>query len=96
MGMVSQAICSLYSSCTKVSVLQLMLLNLCPVSRNVAILDLKEGKVKSLSCVQLSATPWLWPARLLCPWDFPGKNTGVGCHTLLQGIFPTQEKIHFR
>ena len=28
--------------------------------------------------------------RLLCPWDFPGKNTGVGCHALLQGIFPTQ------
>jgi len=27
--------------------------------------------------------------RLLCPWDFPGKNTGVGCHFLLQGIFPT-------
>ena len=26
----------------------------------------------------------------LCPWDFPGKNTGVGCHYLLQGIFPTQ------
>ena len=25
-----------------------------------------------------------------CPWDFPGKNTGVGCHFLLQGIFPTQ------
>ena len=24
-------------------------------------------------------------ARLLCPWDFPGKNTGVGCHLLLQG-----------
>ena len=24
------------------------------------------------------------------PWDFPGKNTGVGCHFLLQGIFPTQ------
>ena len=30
------------------------------------------------------------PARLLCPWDFPGKNTGVGCHFLPQGIFPTQ------
>ena len=28
--------------------------------------------------------------RLLCPWDSPGKNTGVGCHALLQGIFPTQ------
>ena len=29
------------------------------------------------------------PTRLICPWDFPGKNTGVGCHFLLQGIFPT-------
>ena len=28
--------------------------------------------------------------RFLCPWDFPGKNTGEGCHFLLQGIFPTQ------
>ena len=32
----------------------------------------------------------LQPARLLCPWDTQGKNTGVGCHFLLQGIFPTQ------
>ena len=32
----------------------------------------------------------LQPARLLCPWDFPGKNTGVGCYFILQGIFPTQ------
>ena len=30
------------------------------------------------------------PARLLRPWDSPGKNTGVGCHFLLQGISPTQ------
>ena len=29
-------------------------------------------------------------ARLLCPWDSPGKNTTVHCHTLLQGIFLTQ------
>ena len=29
-------------------------------------------------------------ARLLCPWDFPGQNTVVGCHFLLQGIFLTQ------
>ena len=35
----------------------------------------------------------LQPARLLCPWDFPGKNTGVGCHFLLQGIFPAQGSI---
>ena len=32
----------------------------------------------------------LQPARLLHPWDFPGKNTTVGCHFLLQEIFPTQ------
>ena len=32
----------------------------------------------------------LQPTRLHCPWDFPGKDTGVGCHFLLQGIFPTQ------
>ena len=28
--------------------------------------------------------------RLLCPWNFPGKNTGVGCHFLLQEVFPIQ------
>ena len=28
--------------------------------------------------------------RLLCPWDFPGKSTVVGCHFLLQEMFPTQ------
>ena len=33
----------------------------------------------------------LKPARLLFPWDSPGKNTGVGCHFLLQEIFPTQD-----
>ena len=32
----------------------------------------------------------LHPARLLCSWDFSGKNTGVGCHSLLQGNLPTQ------
>ena len=30
-----------------------------------------------------------WPTRLPHPWDSPGKNTGVGCHFLLQGIIPT-------
>ena len=47
--------------------------------------------MKSLSHVLLFATPcsvaYLAP---LCPWVFPSKNTGVGCHILLQGIFPTQ------
>ena len=32
----------------------------------------------------------LQPTRLLCPWDSPGKNTGVDSHALLQGIFPNQ------
>ena len=32
----------------------------------------------------------LQPTRLLCPWYSPGKNTGVGCHALLLGIFSTQ------
>ena len=32
----------------------------------------------------------LGPTRLLSPWDFPGKNTGVGCHFPLQRIIPPQ------
>ena len=42
-------------------------------------------------CAQSCPALWLcglWPARLLCPWDSPGKNTGVGCHFLLQGDPP--------
>ena len=45
---------------------------------------------QSFSHVWFFATPWTVPARLLRPWGFPGKNTGVGRHFLLQGIFPTQ------
>ena len=36
--------------------------------------------------VQLFTAPWTVPARLLCPWDFPGENTGIGCHFLLHVI----------
>src|SRR5574341_1514981 len=47
--------------------------------------------MKSLSRVRLLATPWTVACtKLLRPWDFPDKSTGVGCHFLLQGIFPTQ------
>ena len=50
--------------------------------------------LSSFSHVQLfaaySPTYGLYPARLLCPWDSPGKSTGMGCHVLLRGIFPTQ------
>ena len=53
----------------------------------------REGEVKLLSRVRLFVTPWSptrVPTRILCPWDFPGNSTGVDCHFLLQGIFPTQ------
>ena len=36
------------------------------------------------SCVPFFGTPWTVVHQALCPWDSPGKNTGVGCHTLLQ------------
>ena len=42
------------------------------------------------SCVQLCVTLWLQPARLLCPWDFLGVNSGVYCCVLLQGVFLPQ------
>ena len=48
-------------------------------------------KVKSLSHIRLLATHGLQPTRLLCPWDFPGKSTGVGCHCLLR--MPRKEVI---
>ena len=48
---------------------------------------------KSVSCSVASDSlqpHGLQPTRLLCPWNSPGKNTAVGCHFLLQSIFPTQ------
>ena len=44
----------------------------------------------SLSRGQLFATLWTVAPRFLCPWDSPGKNTGVGSHSLLHRISPTQ------
>ena len=37
----------------------------------------------------------LHPTRLVCLWDSPGKNTEVGCHCLLQGVFPPRDQTHF-
>ena len=42
------------------------------------------------SCLTLCNYMDCSPTRLLCPWDSLGNNTGVGCHFLFQGIFPTQ------
>ena len=52
---------------------------------------LSQQQCQSLSCVRFFVTSrTVAPARLLCPWDSLGKNTGVGCHSLLQRIFLTQ------
>ena len=40
--------------------------------------------LRCLGCAQCLQPSGLHPARLLCPWDFPGKDTGVGCHAFLQ------------
>ena len=50
------------------------------------------GKKASVRGSIMSDSLWLhWPEPTspFCPWDFPGKNTGVGSYSLLQGIFPT-------
>ena len=52
------------------------------------VLIISYVKCWSLSCVQPFVTPWT--ARFLCPWNSPGKNTGVGIHSSIQGIFLIQ------
>ena len=47
--------------------------------------------IHTYMCIHAQFCPTMWspelqPARILCPWDFPGKNTGVGCHFLLQCV----------
>ena len=65
--------------------------------------SLKRSKISMLCHAMLShfrrawlfATYELGPSRILCPWEFPGKNTGEGCRALLQGIFQTKELIPY-
>ena len=52
-----------------------------------------ESESESISHSVVPRFLWLYglgSTKLLCPWNFPGKNTGVGSHSLLQGISPTQ------
>ena len=51
---------------------------------------LRKLKCNPQSRIFIKHSHRLSPARLLCPWNFPGKNIGAGCHSLLQGIFQTQ------
>ena len=60
---------------------------------NQNALQLHFGECVSERHSAMSNPLWthgLLPIRLLCLWDFPCKNTGVGCHSLLQGLFLTQ------
>ena len=51
--------------------------------------DFSYGGLVAKSCPTLG-TPRTVAYQAVSPWDSPGKNTGVGCHFLLQGIFLTQ------
>ena len=58
---------------------------------NTYHIRLSESETVSHSVVSNSLQPpWTEARQTPCPWDSPDKNTGVGCHGLLQGIFPTQ------
>ena len=53
-------------------------------------IKIKDGRMSACSVASAVLDPLGRSLRLLCPRDSPGKNTGVGCHALLQGIFLTQ------
>ena len=69
-----------------------------PISKSVSPIPtwyLKPLRIMCACSVTSVVSDSMWPyglqlTRLLCPWDSPGKITGVGCHFLLQGIFLTQ------
>ena len=64
-----------------------------PVSSALAGVFFTTESSGSISCSAVSdslPSHGLQPAKPLCPWNSPSKNTGVGCHFLLQGIFSTQ------
>jgi len=57
---------------------------------NVIVVFVPAGSVAQLCPTLFNPLDYQESARLLCPWDSPGKNTGVGCHALLHGIIPIQ------
>ena len=77
------ALYALLASCT----LRPMLTHTCAAGSLFGQMALYlDSRFVCVSCSVMSNSLWphgLWPARLLCPWNFPGKSTGVGCHFLL-------------
>ena len=51
--------------------------------------DSNYGGLVARSCLTL-VPPWTLALQAVSPWDSPGKNTEVGCHFILQGLFLTQ------
>ena len=59
-------------------------------------LNLQLATDRKVNCSAGGTLLWphrLQPARLLCPWNFPGKNTGVGCHSFCRGSSPPRDWI---
>ena len=81
-------VCSLYG-CVHCLLLQLCWTRARMLSRAAVTLDTCM-RAQSHSCVLLFVTPWTVAHQAPLSVAFSGKNTGVGCHFLLQGIFPTQ------
>ena len=59
--------------------------------RRIRTVQVQIAMLFTQSCLTLCNLIGLLSTRLFCPWDFPDKNTGVGCHFLFQGIFPILE-----
>ena len=62
-----------------------------PKYANMSVWDMAPRCAEALSPVPLFATPWTAARQAPLSTGFSSKNTGVGCHALFQGIFPTQE-----
>ena len=56
----------------------------CPCKRE-AEADVTQKEEKVVWLLSRGESVWLWPTMLLCPWNTPGKNTGVGCHSFSRG-----------
>ena len=62
----------------------------CHVRLGTSSCPVLVARLVRLFATPWTVAPWTW---FLCPWNSPGKNTGVDCHSLLQGIFLTQGSI---
>ena len=70
---------------------------MCVLRKTTVSIKLRGELPLSVHAKLLQSCPTLCTSmdcRFLCPWESPGKNTGMGCHILLQGAFPTLEWIY--